>query len=374
MTPAVDVRPSLPAARGSLSEFLVDHLARPPHALPPHPALDDDPLGGDDFHLGLYLLYELHYRSFAEVDEAWEWHPGLLEVRRALEARFEAGLRSLVPARSLFGGVEADLWRIVAAGDGPSLSTYLLERGTRAQLEEFAIHRSAYQLKEADPHTWAIPRLAGASKAAMVEIQADEYGGGVEGDMHATLFADTMAALGLDSRYGAYLDRLPGTTLATVNLVSLFGLHRRWRGALVGHLAVFEMTSVEPMDRYSRTLTRLGLGAEARRFYEVHVEVDVRHSTVAARGMAGGLVAREPALAADVAFGGEALMAIEGRFTAHLLDSWARGRSSLLAPATTGNGAPPGAKTTAPMGQGPHLGEEGGDGAPPGAKTRCPSR
>jgi hypothetical protein len=34
-----------------------------------------------------------------------------------------------------------------------------------------------------------------------------------------------------------------------------------------------------------------------------------------------------------------------------------------------GDGAPPGAETTAPMGQGPHLGEEGGDGAPPGAET-----
>jgi Iron-containing redox enzyme len=52
------------------------------------------------------------------------------------------------------------------------------DRGTLAQLREFAIHRSAYQLKEADPHTWAIPRLTGAVKAAMVEIQADEYGDG----------------------------------------------------------------------------------------------------------------------------------------------------------------------------------------------------
>ena len=56
-----------------------------------------------------------------------------------------------------------------------------------------------------------------------------------------------MRALGLDPTYGAYLDALPGTTLATVNLITLFGLHRRWRGALVGNLAVYEMTSVVPM-------------------------------------------------------------------------------------------------------------------------------
>jgi hypothetical protein len=167
----------------------------------------------------------------------------------------------------------------------------------------------------------------------MVEIQADEYGGGVESEMHATLFGDTMAALGLDPTYGAYLDRLPGTTLATVNLVSMFGLHRRWRGALVGHLAVFEMTSVQPMARYARALARLGLGPDARRFYDVHVEADVRHAVVAAGSMAGTLAAREPALAADVVFGARALMAVEARFSVRLLEAWAAGRSSLLEPA-----------------------------------------
>src|SRR5438045_2693004 len=83
---------------------------------------------------------------------------------------------------------------------------------------------------------------------------------------------------------GAYLDRLPGTTLATTNLISLFGLHRRWRGALVGHLALFEMTSVVPMARYSAALERLGVGRVARRFYDVHVEADAVHQFIACDG------------------------------------------------------------------------------------------
>src|SRR3954453_19125102 len=114
------------------------------------------------------------------------------------------------------------------------------------------VHRSAYQLKEADPHTWAIPRLHGGPKGAMVEVQADEYGGGRPERIHAQLFADSMSALGLDAGYGAYLDHLPAPTLATVNLMSLFGLHRRLRGAIVGHLALFEMTSSLPNRRYAR--------------------------------------------------------------------------------------------------------------------------
>jgi hypothetical protein len=139
-----------------------------------------------------------------------------------------------------------------------------------------------------------------------------------------------MVALGLDPTYGAYLERLPGVTLATVNLISLFGLHRRWRGALVGHLAVFEMTSVVPMGRYSELCRRLGLPEEARRFYDVHVVADAVHQVVASRDLAAGFVAAEPDRAADVSFGARALMAVEGRFARSLLDAWAAGRSSLL--------------------------------------------
>jgi hypothetical protein len=180
-----------------------------------------------------------------------------------------------------------------------------------------------------------IPRLAGRAKAACVEIQADEYGGGREAEMHASLFAAVLAALGLDPTYGAYLDRLPGITLATVNLISLFGLHRGRRGALLGHLAAFEMTSVGPMGRYAATVHRLGLPPAARKFYDVHVAADAHHEVVAAEGLLDGLVSSEPQLAADVLFGVRALMAVEGRFTAHLLGSWTAGQSSL-------RGAPPG--------------------------------
>ena len=116
------------------------------------------------------------------------------------------------------------------------------------------MHRSAYQLKEADPHTWAIPRLHGDPKSALVRLQYDEYGEGVTRDAHAELFALHLQRLGLDPTYGAWLDWIPGSTLATTNLVSLFGLHRRWRGALVGHLALFEMASVPVMGAYSAAL------------------------------------------------------------------------------------------------------------------------
>ena len=326
--------PPPPPPRGPLSAHLLEHLLEPPHEVPPAPPPEDDPLCGDDSQLALYCCYELHYRSLAGVDEAWEWEPSLLALRRRLESGFERRLREeLGPAPVPEpGGMERALCQVIDAGDGPSLSLYMQERGTLQEMREFAVHRSAYQLKEADGHTWGIPRLRGGPKAALVEIQLDEYGGGAEAEMHSTLFAATMAALGLDASYGAYLDLLPGTTLATTNLISLFGLHRRWRGALAGHLAVFEATSVGPMGRYRDALERLGIGPEAQRFYDVHVEADVHHRVVACRELAGGLADAEPALAADIVFGAKALMLVEERFTMALLDAWGSGRSSLLGP------------------------------------------
>jgi hypothetical protein len=325
--------PPLPAPRGALSEALLAALAGPPGPVAT-PAVDvDDPLADDDLQLALYCAYELHYRGFAGVDPAWEWRPELLASRAALEAAFERALREAVPSPPVAPeDVEPALRELVERDAGPPLARTLERRASLAEFREFLVHRSAYQLKEADPHSWAVPRLTGRVKEALVEVQADEYGGGRRGRMHATLFANAMRALGLDDRYGAYLDRLPGTTLATVNLMSLCGLHRRLRGAIVGHLAVFEMTSPEPNGRYARGLRRLAAGPQATDFFDEHVEADAVHEAVAAHDVAGGLARQEPALAADILFGANALVLLDARFAGVLLDAWERGDSSLLAP------------------------------------------
>ena len=323
--------PPLPWARGPLSASVISALQRKPGTLGATPPVSGiDALNDDDFALALYLCYEVHYR--AVTDAGWEWDPGLLRFRAELEQVFQDRLRDEVVdvrARSPLDVVSA-LEELIRAPSGPSLSTYLLESGTLDQLREFCMHRSAYQLKEADPHTFGIPRLTGEAKAAMVEIQYEEYGSGDAAEMHSVLFGKTMNALGLDSSIGSYVEVLPGTTLATVNLVSMFALHQRWRAALVGHLAVFEMTSVEPMGRYSNALARFGIGPEGRRFYDVHVIADERHALIARDRMVAGLIRAEPGLGPDLLFGAAAILMLEQRFATHLLSAWADNRSSLV--------------------------------------------
>ncbi|MGN6216691.1 MAG: iron-containing redox enzyme family protein [Solirubrobacterales bacterium] len=326
----------LPPPRGPLSERLFEGLQEAPGSGLEAPGAVDstDPIADEDLQLALYLAYELHYTAVGGVDEGWEWEPSLLAFRAALERPFEQAVAELVPAATEeeLASVGESLQWIVAEDPGPPLSRYMETQGTREQMLEHVVHRSAYQLKEADPHSWAIPRLGPRPKAALLEVQADEYGGGSAERMHSALFAKTMAALGLDPAYGHYLDCLPAVTLATVNLVSGFGLHRRRRGALVGHLAAFEMTSSIPNRRYGNALRRLGCGREATHFYDEHVEADAVHENIAAWDLAGGLAADEPEVAADILCAPRALLGVEARWATHLMDAWERGESSLRAP------------------------------------------
>ncbi len=298
----------------------------------------EDPLVGDDFHLALHLCFGLHYDGFDGVDDAWEWEPSLLALRGRLLNTFITHLIAETPDgwRPGHPAGRQELAREVLSclgqATGPSLSQFMAEEGTRSHLEEFVIHRSIYQRKEADPHTWAIPRLRGRAKSAMVVLQADEYGNGRVGRSHAELFATTMTVLGLDPTPGAYIDQVPGVTLATDNLVSTLGLHRRWTGALVGHLAAFEMTSVTPMSRYAAAIRRLGVDERAAEFYDVHVVADQIHEDVAADELLVGLAEDHPESAVDALFGVAALLSAERRFSAHLLVSWDAGLTSLLAP------------------------------------------
>jgi Iron-containing redox enzyme len=337
-------RGGLPIA-GPLSELVAGLISRPtdavrleaPEAAEAAMQLVDgigEPLADDDLQLALYLCYELHYRSFPGVDPDWEWSPTLLSVRAVLEQAFFEALEDAIPPAPPFGPDEVGdlLFRLEEEDEGVSLSRQIEREAGIDEFREFVVHRSLYQLKEADPHSWAIPRLSGAPKTALLEVQSDEYGDGRPERMHSALFAKTMRALGLDDRENAYLSHIPGPTLATVNLMSACGLRRSGRGAIVGHLAMFEMTSARPNRRYGNALRRLGFDREATDFYDEHVEADAVHENIAAYDLAGGLARAEPELAADVVFGARALLALEHRFAERLIGCWEAGETSLRRP------------------------------------------
>ncbi|WP_166875952.1 iron-containing redox enzyme family protein [Salinibacterium sp. ZJ450] len=349
-TPTRAVPAPLFHGRGPVSELLIDALPRPraevdaalaglTRLVEQALAATSDILRDDDLQLALLILYGLHYGSLVETDGDWEWHPATLAARLTIEEAFERELRQRIAAPELpqptRETVAAALFELTGRDTGPSLSRYVAREASREQLIELVVQKSVYTLKEADAQTWAIPRLRGRAKAGLVEIQADEYGGGRPERMHAAIYAGTMRGVGLDDRYGAYLDQVSAITLASFNLMTMFGLNRRLRGASVGHFAAFEMTSSVPNRFYANGFRRHGYGDDVTWYFDEHVEADAVHEQLAAREVAGSLAEDEPALLGDIFFGAAACLTVDGWVGEHILNSWTAGQSSLRMPLDT---------------------------------------
>jgi hypothetical protein len=329
--PMIETVPALPEPRGPLSEAVIAALRRdpPPAALPHAEAERADPYG-EDLTLALQVCYELHYRGFRSVRADWEWQPDLLRLRAGLERTFLAALRSDVDGGEDVAAALEPLLVEVVPGDG--VSHRLRREGTLEQLREYFVHRSIYHLKEADPHAWVIPRLCGQAKASLVAVEFDEFGGGRADRVHARLYADLLEAAGLHPGYLHYLDIVPAPAITIVNLMSLCGLHRSLRGAMVGHFTAAEITTAPSAARMAQALRRLGAAEPCVRFYTEHIEADAVHEQVMRRDVIGDLLAREPELAADVVFGVQATELLEERLAGHLVSAWDSGVTSLRQP------------------------------------------
>src|SRR3712207_3391633 len=155
-----------------------------------------------------------------------------------------------------------------------------------------------------------------------MELQYDEYGDGDPNRLHHHLFARGMVGVGLRSEYGAYVDDALPETLEMNNAVSLFGLHRRLRGAAGGPLPAFEITSSPPSRKMVQGLERLGLDGAMSAYYDEHVEADAIHEHLAAHDICGTLAEDEPDQAADILFGAWTCLDLEARFATALLEQW----------------------------------------------------
>ncbi len=343
---ALDLRTDLPfTSRGPLGAAVLDVLtgASPDAAELPDLARTAvgrvegaDLVRDEDIQLSLFALYAVAYGSLPQLGAEWEWEPDVLRARGLLESAFEAAVRAVVavPERPepTADAVAARLFEFTAPTPGPSLSRFIARTATLEQAREFLAQRSVYTLREADAHSWTIARLTGRAKVALVEIQSDEYGGGRPERMHQTIYRQTLRGVGLDDAYGAYVEHVPAITLASFNLMTMFGMHRRLRGASVGHLAAYEMTSSIPCRLYGDGLRRLGFGEDVTWYYDEHVEADAVHEQIAARDLAGSLAEDEPELLDDILFGAAASFTVDGWAADDMLAAFERGESSLRVP------------------------------------------
>ncbi len=267
------------------------------------------------------MLHELHYGGFDNVEDALEWDPQLLRIRAVLEHDLEARLRSRSTRPEGLSFVD-DFFAWLDQQEGASVARFVHRDADRDQALELLRMRSVYHLKESDPVAWLVPRLGVRAKAALMELQFDEYGDGDPNRLHHHLFSRGMAASGLEPSYDAHVDAVPLEVLEQNNALSMFGLQRRLRGAALGHLAAFEATSSVPSRRMAQGLERLGFPPEMVAYYAEHVEADAVHEQLAVRTIVGALLEDEPELEDDVWFGAFTCLDLEDRFARTMLARW----------------------------------------------------
>lgn len=317
----------LPAARGPYSAAVIGNL-RGEQGAPRRWSGSTDTVADGDFQLALWVLYALHYRGFDDTVDDAEWDPVLINARRDLERGFEAALLDSVRphlAAAQGSDIVERIESLIDSFSGESVADFLKRHGTAEQIREVLAHRSVLQLKEADPYSWVIPRLSGTPKVALVELQFDEYGDGRPERLHQRLYERTMREVGLDADFGAYVDVVCPQMLAADNAVTFFGLHRRLRGAAMGHLAAFESTSALPSRKYAIAMRKAGFSEAAAFYFDEHAEADAVHEQLATRGVCGALISQEPSLEKDVLFGAASCLLLDERFGMALLDAWNAG-------------------------------------------------
>jgi hypothetical protein len=312
--PGHDRPTPLPAPRGPLTVTLLSYLRRDPEAVRVDPmrltwqGRTADAAVDDDLQLAMWLVYELRYRGLVGVDDGWECQPGLAETMHEWEGLLHDALAAVTrpePDESEVApdAVPARLLDLAGCDDGPSRSEELIRDADVEQFRELLIHHTMYRLE-----------------------QTEEFELGAGESRQAQLFRTLLEDWGLNSRHGHYLDRVPGVTLLAGNIISLFGLHRRYRGALVGHLTLVEMTSSVSNARYARSHRRLGGSDAGATFFDEHALADAMHEPVAAYDLARA----EPALAADILFGARCAAYADAAFADWVMPRWTTGRSSLL--------------------------------------------
>jgi hypothetical protein len=328
--------PPLPPPQGPLSDIVTralvrrtsghrDHLMREAVA----EVLDggiDDPIGDHDLQLALNLCLSLHYLSFREVDPAWEWDPGLIELRTWMETRFMDGVHEEVePSEGELGAesVARILYSLEAGPSSRALEAFVERNCCAGQMAELMIHGSAERLRRTDSYLWSIPRLNGRVRETLADVLREDF-------PRNPKFEQTMRAFGLDDRTGAYLDLFPAATLATSNLPAMFALRRRGRGAMVGHLAAQKVLGPEADRAVARGLDRLGLDLEDAGYHEESAVAGEAMVDVAVCELAGRLAVDEPHLGPDIVFGARAYVAVQERFAEWIMRHWNDGRSSLL--------------------------------------------
>ncbi len=164
-------------------------------------------------------------------------------------------------------------------------------------------------------------KVPNSAKLELANNYWDEMGRGNPKGIHGTMLDDLVEQLGL----AADIDDTVWESLALANAMTAMAANRRYAWHSVGALGVIELTAPARSRATADGLKRLGFDGKARRYFEVHAVLDVKHSIDWNAKVLTPAVSEDPARATAIAEGALIRLAAGARcferYRAHL---WGR--------------------------------------------------
>lgn len=217
--------------------------------------------------------------GFPEAD----WQATLDEDARMqrLEGAFVETLRAEIADRAAEAPSDVDgfiAWFEALQENGPGqgdpLFPWLAEEASLDDFRWFLAQEAAGEAGFEDLTALAQVKVPAEAKLELANNYWDEMGRGNPKGMHGPMLSALIDELELE----AEIDDTVWESLSLANGMTAMAVNRRYAWHAIGALGVVELTAPGRSRATADGLRRLGLSGKARRYFELHATLDVRHS------------------------------------------------------------------------------------------------
>ena len=237
-----------------------------------------------------------------------DWQSQMDEDHRMerLEGAFLEELRGEVAARAAQAPTDVDsflAWfedlQVTGPGQGDPLFPWLAREASVDEFKYYLGQEAAGEAGFDDLTAMTQVKVPPAAKMELANNYWDEMGRGNPKGMHGPMLDALIQELGLKAEIADTV----WESLALANAMTAMAANRRYAFHSIGALGAIELTAPGRSRAVADGLKRLGFDGKARRYFELHAVLDVRHSEDWNEKVLRPLVAEEPNCATAIAEG-----------------------------------------------------------------------
>ena len=186
-----------------------------------------------------------------------------------------------------------------APGQGDALFPWLATQATIEEMRWFLQQEAAGEAGFDDLVALTQVKLPVKAKLEMARNYWDEMGRGHQNSMHGLMLESTVKDLNL----APTVEDTISESLALANLMVAMAMNRRYAYQSIGALGAVEMTAPTRVGYVNEGLKRLNVDFEARKYFQLHATLDIKHSEAWNREVIYTLVKSNPQTAKPIAEG-----------------------------------------------------------------------